>query len=63
MPFRFFEKEVLQKIRDLLFTTKKKQTNKAKTTTRKNKTEKKNYISTREDKGDREGILHTHPIP
>ena len=24
---------------------------------------KKNYISTREDKGDREGILHTHPIP
>ena len=21
------------------------------------------YTSTREDKGDREGILHTHPIP
>ena len=60
MPFRFFEKEVLQKIRDLLFTTKKKQTNKAKTTTRKNKTEKKITYQQERIKGtEKASSIHT----
>ena len=63
IAFSFFRKgDITENQRPTLYN--KEKTNKqSKNNNTKNKTEKKNYISTREDKGDREGILHTHPIP
>ena len=61
--FSFFRKGGITENQRPTLYNKEKTNKQSKNNNTQKQNRKKNYISTREDKGDREGILHTHPIP
>ena len=63
IAFSFFRKGGITENQRPTLYNKEKTNKQSKNNNTQKQNRKKNYISTREDKGDREGILHTHPIP
>ena len=63
IAFSFFRKGGITENQRPTLYNKEKPNKQSKNNNTQKQNRKKNYISTREDKGDREGILHTHPIP
>ena len=63
IAFSFFRKGGITENQRPTLYNKEKTNKQSKNNNTQKQNRKRNYISTREDKGDREGILHTHPIP
>ena len=63
IAFSFFRKGGITENQRPTLYNKEKTNKQSKNNNTQKQNRKKKYISTREDKGDREGILHTHPIP
>ena len=63
IAFSFFRKGGITENQRPTLYNKEKTNKQSKNNNTQKQNREKNYISTREDKGDREGILHTHPIP